>query len=94
MGLKIDYQIIESTVGAINNTINGSNVVADYTALLNGFTESKGKQAEAIRALLREEQALAKQLDTTLRKFGNKIQSATNNFKQIDRGMARKINNR
>ena len=94
MGLKINYQIIESTVGAINSTLNRSNVATDYTALLNGFAESKGQQAEAIRELLRTEQALARQLDMTLRKFGNKIQLATNNFKQIDQGMARKINSR
>ena len=82
--LKIDYSAVESTVNSIKSTVSGSNIVSDYDSLLSGFTESKGDQAKAMRSLLKAEKALAKQLNTTLTKFADNIQSAVNEFKNMD----------
>lgn len=91
LGIAIDYQAVENAVAGANATINSSSVIADYTRLLNGFTESKGEQAEAIRKLLRTEQALMRQLEMTLKQFAGKIQTSANEFKKVDRNMANQI---
>lgn len=82
--LKIDYDAVESTVTGIKSTVSGSSLIADYESLLSGFTESKGDQAKAVRSLLKTEKAMVKQLNTTLTKFADNIQSAVNEFKKMD----------
>ena len=94
MGLKIDYEVVEGTVRSVSNMINNSNVTEDYTALVSGFTESKGDQAEAIKDLLRAEGELTRQLNTTLGKFANKIKMASDEFKRLDQSMAGQVNAR
>lgn len=83
--LKIDYDAVESTINSIKSTVSDSNLISDYDSLLSGFTESKGDQATALRALLRAEKALAAKLNVTIIKFADSIQSSVNEFKKLDK---------
>lgn len=91
MKLKINYEYISSEVKSIQQKIATSNVTEDYTSLASGFTESKGKQAEALRDLLKAEKKLSKQIDKTFERFAKKIDFVANEFKRLDQSMARKI---
>jgi len=91
MGLGIDYNQVKQVATDIRVSIGGNNTSADYASLTGRFTESKGVHAEAIQDLLKVEGKLSTQVDTTLRKFADKIEFVADEFKKLDQSMARQI---
>jgi len=94
MGIEINYAAVASSVAKIKSTVGESHVISAYERAISGFSESKGEQAEALKELLKAEKELAVQLNKTLLKFANSIQSAADELKTVDNKGANVISQR
>jgi uncharacterized protein YukE len=90
--LLIDYSSVASSVSEIKGTINNSGIVGEYDTLLSAFTESKGDEAKAIKALVKADKAMVEELNDTLNKILDSILTAAEEFSQLDTQNANHIN--
>lgn len=93
MGIKINYEQVNDTIGNLASALsaNQGEVDASYASLAGSFSESTGKEADALRKLQKEEQSLIKEMNQTLAEFAKSIQFAADSLKDLDTSGAKSM---
>jgi len=89
--LQVDIAEVESTVAALKQGLSTGDVEEAYGQLISGFSESTGKEAEALRALLETEKRLANHMNRMLTQFATSIGFAAQQLGDLDSRMVGQI---
>lgn len=82
---QVEMDKVENSVSTIKTKISSDKIEVEYQKIINSFTDSKGKEANALRDLLASEKELCMQMDATLKGLADSIQFASIELQKLDK---------
>lgn len=86
MDIKVNLAEVQSAISSIITKVESSRseTAGTYARLISGFSESSGKEAEALRELSFREQEMAVAISETLIQFAKSVQFAAEQLDELD----------